>query len=1233
MLCDLCETSNPPGAILCAQCHAPLTSSSERVTDQPSSSFLDANAATQVTPADCAETLLEAAPKPRAREHRVHPQKKPAPSPSTTLPAGEMLAGRYRIVEILGEGGMGAVYKALDTELDRPVALKIIRPELSSQSELVLRFKNELILARQITHRNVVRIYDISVSEGCKFITMEFVDGGDLFHLIKQRGKLPVPEALPIFRQALLGLQAAHHEGVVHRDLKPHNIMVDSQGRACLMDFGIASSAETSGMTVAGALIGTPHYMAPEQVLGGKAEARSDLFAMGVIFFEMLSGDLPYRGAGGLKSLIQRTKEAAPSLRSIDPDIPEYISGIVARCLEIDLDLRYSSAGEILADLDAQKVSRPGAENLHFPTGAFCALPLAPGSAFGSRYRIECRLGQGGMGTVYKAWDLELDRPVALKLVRPELSTKPASFEKLKQEILLASSISHRHILRIHDLGDVDGLKFISMAFVDGPDLSKVLRADGPLPASRAVFFAIQLCEALQAAHAEGVVHRDLKPQNILIDKENHACITDFGVAVSLAAEGAPEFLGTPEYMAPEQVEGKPPDSRADLYSFGLILYQMVTGALPFGSDTVMQTLFQRVTQLPRHPKLINPELPDDLVALILKCLEKDPDLRYQTAAEILADLKRLEAGKPLLFQLPTAPAAVALPTQPEKNIRARWLWIAALCALALLIALAAIPQTRQRMLAWIGQPAKAASVRRYVAVIPMRVAGDDPALSLIADGLVDTLSTRLSRLAGVQLSPPAEAARVNPRDPLLRISQALGAKLIVQGEVSGSDDKVRIDIAVNEPGTGVRLWTQSFSGLRQDILTIQDQIYQQLTSALNLKLSSEDLARAAAHPTEDVEAFGLYLSGRNLLQGKRDQKTLTKALDSFQSAIDKDPNFALAYTGLADASRYMYALTKDGIWSNRALGAAAHAQQLNDDLPEVHFALGSAYSATGKTAQAIAELNRALQLAPNSDEAYRRIGRAYLTAGRKDEALASFQKAIDANPYYWLNYNLLGIALVEKGDNPLALQAFRKVTDVDPDRANGWANIGTIYHNLGKWDDSVAMFKKAVELQPSALNYTNLGAGVFFLGRCEEAKADYEKALALNVDQTTLGNLADSYRCLGQSAQASKYYQQSIDKGLQAVQVNPKDSAALSLLGADYAKKGDIVRGLDFTRRARVLDPQNSEILYRSAIAFALGGDKRQAIGFLTQAIAKGYSRLEAAGDPDLKMLASEPEFKKLVQ
>jgi len=271
------------------------------------------------------------------------------------------------------------------------------------------------------------------------------------------------------------------------------------------------------------------------------------------------------------------------------------------------------------------------------------SLPI--GEDFGPRYQVESLLGVGGMGKVYKAHDKELDRTVALKILRADVVEHPLARQRFKQELQLASRITHPNILRIHDLGECRGLKFISMQYVEGGDLFQTLQREGPLPLSRAVPIMVQLCEALKAAHSANVVHRDLKPQNILVGAGDRVFVSDFGLAKSVESSltgvtrtGA--ILGTPRYMSPEQVQGKPVDHRTDIYSLGLIFYEILTGALPFSGDSTYTLMYQRVHEMPRRPEQLNPQIPPYLSAIVLRCLERDPTLRYQSAPEILADLE-----------------------------------------------------------------------------------------------------------------------------------------------------------------------------------------------------------------------------------------------------------------------------------------------------------------------------------------------------------------------------------------------------------------------------------------------------------------------------------------------------------------------------------------------------------------------------------------------------------------
>ncbi len=286
------------------------------------------------------------------------------------LQPGALLGQRYEILQILGEGGMGAVYKARDVELNRMVALKVIRPDLAGNQAIIDRFKQELLLATQVTHKNVIRIYDLSEADGMKFITMEYVEGEDLRGLMmKKQGKLSPEEAVEIMQQTCRALEAAHSAGIIHRDLKPQNIMRDKTGRVLVMDFGLARTLEGDGMTQTGALVGTMDYMSPEQALGKDLDQRSDVFAMGLIFYELLTGKMPYKADSVVASLLKRTQERAAPVSSHDAAIPKPLSNIVSKCMEPDVKLRYQSSAEILADLDAWQGGRAAA-TLNFPASS-----------------------------------------------------------------------------------------------------------------------------------------------------------------------------------------------------------------------------------------------------------------------------------------------------------------------------------------------------------------------------------------------------------------------------------------------------------------------------------------------------------------------------------------------------------------------------------------------------------------------------------------------------------------------------------------------------------------------------------------------------------------------------------------------------------------------------------------------------------------------------------------------
>jgi len=871
------------------------------------------------------------------------------------------------------------------------------------------------------------------------------------------------------------------------------------------------------------------------------------------------------------------------------------------------------------------------------------ASALAVGSDFGSRYRIEALLGQGGMGRVYKAFDKQLERTVAIKVVRQGAMGSDEALRRFKQELLLASKVSHKNILRIHDLGEVGDVKFISMAFVDGPDLHQILHDAPKPPLQRALNFARQLAEALSAAHAEGVVHRDLKPQNILVAKGDHLYVSDFGLAKSFE-EDAPSmtrtgaFMGTPRYMSPEQVEGNPADQRSDIYSYGLILYEMATGDIPFNGETTLKLMYQRIQQLPKSPKLLNPELPDWYVGVIMRCLERDPATRYQTADEVLLDLQAGRSAAVSVAAAAPAGAARTVQIQIPTFAHKRWVWAVA-GLLAVVILAFAIPPVRHMILGnRTGGGSRSGEIPsldqgRFVAILPFRVLGDEKALDYVAEGLNEALSTKLFQLKDLHLASETAVEKVSDKDPTQKIAHALGVNLIVTGLVQGSADNMRIIINLDDVTSGKRTWTQEFSGVPKDLLTIEDQISAQLVTALAVKPSNEELASASQRPTENVQAYDLYLRGRNSLRA-HDAKSTQAAMDFFDQALKEDPSFALAYTGIADASLRMQKIHKDAIWTQKALAAAQQAEVLNDKLPEVHNVLGSVYQATGKYNEAIAELKRALALQPTSDEAYRRLGAAYLVSGDGAHAIESFQKAIELNPYFWVNQNDLGNACFQLGDYPKALQAFQQVTVLEPDMASGYENIGNVYLQQAKYQDAIPHFQKALQIEPYFSTYSNLGTAYFFLKQYSNAQEMFQKAVELNPNDTvTRVNLADAYRGAGKQDEARSVYQQAVSLGYKELETNPRDANVMSEIALAYAKMGNGQEALNSIHRALAIDHDNVNRIYAEAQIDAILGHADEAIKTLGMALDKHYPADFVEGDPDLANLQASPKFHELIK
>jgi serine/threonine protein kinase len=646
------------------------------------------------------------------------------------------------------------------------------------------------------------------------------------------------------------------------------------------------------------------------------------------------------------------------------------------------------------------------------------------GSTIAGRYEVLEQLGRGGMGEVYRVRDTKLDEEIALKLLKPEISSDKIMIERFRNELKLARKITHKNVCRMHDFHEEEGTPFITMEYVAGDDLKSQIRKRGKFPIEEAVIIAKQVTVGLMEAHELGVVHRDLKPQNIMIDKKGNAKIMDFGIARSVEAPGVTTtgmIVGTPDYISPEQAEGEEADQRSDIYSLGIILYEMVTGSVPFKGETALSVAIKHKTQIPSDPRKLNPEVSEDLSRLILICMEKKRERRYQSAEELLSDLVKIEKG------IPTEAKAVSA-KEPAYEMISERKW------------------------------------RNSIAVLPFVDLSPQRDQEYFCDGVVEELINSLTRIRDLRVVARTSAFSFKGKDIDIReIGKRLNVKTILEGSVRKAGNRLRITTQLVNVEEDFPIWSDRYDRELEDVFAIQDDIAKSIVDALKIEvLGEKEVPLVKAH-TENPEAYEAYLKGQ-FHYWKVSPESIALALDYYQLALEKDPNYALAYTGISSVwvTRGMLGIVPPLEAFPKVREAVQKAFKLDDTLAEAHYnsAIFRFYYEWDWGGAEI-EFQRAIELNPNNANIHLIYSSFLDMMGRPTEAIAEIEQALELDPLNFFAQCVFGLHLFNSCRYDEAISHFHNTLRTEPNFPLAHEGLWVSFHQKQMEEEALGEAKR----------------------------------------------------------------------------------------------------------------------------------------------------------------------------
>ncbi len=868
------------------------------------------------------------------------------------------------------------------------------------------------------------------------------------------------------------------------------------------------------------------------------------------------------------------------------------------------------------------------------------------GSVVG-RFRIGDRLGKGGMGEVYRAEDTKLKRTVALKRLAPALRADSLYRRRFLEEAERASRFSDSHVASVHDVLEVQGEIFLILEYVEGQNLRQRLRQR--LSLDEFFTIAIQCAEALVSAHKQGIVHCDIKPENIMLTNQGQVKILDFGVAKHLprsdqssTVDRAGTFAGTPAYMSPEVLLEQAPDGRADVFSLGVVSYEVLTGQHPFMAGSFVATSDRIRRETPASIRIFNRSVPEDLEALVNKAMAKEPAHRYASAQELLDDLRNVRDGLTPTGLLRPVPLSGQERSDSKGRKKKAWLWATALAALVLLSATVYRQlQSSQRLRRGVNLPGLSSIVSStpvQLAVLPFTPAANDPGSNAFCNGLTETLTAKLTQLSGnypLQVVPTSEI-RTEGVTSVEQARKNFGVGLVLEGSLHGSGGQVRVTYTLVDAKTNRQIHAEMFDADVNDPFFVEDRVVDGTLRMLGLSIQTNDRVVLAAHGTGDPSAYDQFLRGRGYLLDYHKHENIDSAISAFNRALSLDPKYAEAYAGLGKAYWLGY---QEGYgtseWMQKARSACDQAVARGPRLADAYTCLGNVDRGTGQYEKAVDQFQKATTLDPTSDDAFRGLADVYQKLNKISDGEATFRKAISLRPQYWDGYNWLGVFYWQQGRYDDATKMFTEVISLTPDNFRGYSNLGGIYVLQGRYQEAIPMLEKSVSIRPTAQVYNNLGNAYFSMRRFDEAARNFEEGLKFEKN-TWLGwgNLGDAdYWAPGRRQQASAAYREALRLADEKIRVNARDGRIWAYRATYLAMLDQQKEATESLQRSLSISPKDPDVQFRAALVYNHFGDTGRTLQRLQDALASGATASSVRDTPDFDHLRTDARFQAILR